>query len=94
MRRRFDHLHAELSVALGVAIARYPLWLWLREHGCDPEYLTRSDVLAFCDRDLGEFLHARGAFLPPRQRGALRRRLARFDARSPTPEERLASLTD
>ncbi len=81
-------------MALGVALARYPLWLWLRERDCDPEWLTRADVLAFCDVDLPAFLHTRGAFLPPRRKAALRRRLARFDARSPTPEERLASLTD
>lgn len=94
MRRRFDHLHTELSVAVGVALPRYPLWLWLHERGCDPEWLTRADVLAFCDGGLADFLRSRGVFLPARRRSALRRRLARFDPLQPTPEERLASLTD
>ncbi len=92
-RRRFDHLHAELSVAVGAPVPRYALWLWMREHGREPEHLSRCEALAFFDEDLDSFLRTRGVLLPRRCRSALRRRIARFDARHPTPEEHLASLT-
>jgi len=92
-RRRFDHLHAELSVAVGAAVPRYQLWLWMREHGREPEHLPRREALAFCDEELDGLLRTLGLVLPRRRRSALRRRIAGFDARHPTPEERLASLT-
>ncbi|MAE93772.1 MAG: hypothetical protein CL910_03850 [Deltaproteobacteria bacterium] len=94
MRRRFDHLHTELCVAVGERLPRYALWLWLREHGRDPEDLSREDVDTFCDAELAAFLRTREVFLPARLRKRLRKRLGRFDPRFPTPEERLASLTE
>ena len=93
MRRRFNHLHVELCVAVGERLSRYALWLWLREHGHDPEDLTREDVTSFCDTELAAFLRPHEVFLRTRPRRRLRCRLARFDPSFPTPEERLASLT-
>ena len=46
-RRRFDHLHSELSVAVGRLVSRYALWLQLRELGWDPEGLSRSQAVVF-----------------------------------------------
>lgn len=94
MRRTFDHFHAELSVAAGHAVPRYPLWLALADAGWDPEGLDGVDVLAFCDGPLDDFLRAHGLFLRPRRRGDLLRRIARFDPRHPTPAERFAAPTD
>ncbi len=94
MRRRFDHLHVELSVAVGVALPRYPLWLHLAERGWNPEFLTREEVLTFWDQDLDAFLLARGAVLPKRCRPALRRRLVAFHEKTPSPEEAFLALTD
>lgn len=91
-RRRFEHLVVELSLAVDVAVPRFGLWLALHEHGADPERLRRADVLAFCEDGLEAFLAERGLALPPGERRRLARRLARFDARHPTPEERLAAF--
>jgi len=92
-RRRFDHLWIEICVAAGRQLPRYDLWLRLHALGSDPEDLTREDALAFCDGELDAFLRARGGLTPPRRRRRLRRAVARFDPRAPTPEERLAALT-
>ena len=89
-RRLFEHLLAEISVAIGVRISRYGLWLCLREEGFDPEALTRSAVLAFCEGPLEGFLAERGHPLGERGRRRLLRSVARFDPTRPTPEERLS----
>ena len=44
-RRRFDHLHTELSVALGVAIPHFGLWMELHECHIDPESVERASLL-------------------------------------------------
>jgi len=92
-RRGFDFLHGELSVALGAAVPRYPLWVALHESGRDPEALDREDLLTFCHRDLQPFLHARCLVLPDRAGKRLERSIQRFDPRFPTPEEWLGGLT-
>ena len=81
-------------MAVGERIPRYALWLWLSENGHDPEALSRASVEAFCDDELAAFLRTRERSLPLSARRRLRRRVVRFDPRFPTPEERLASLTD
>jgi hypothetical protein len=88
-RRRFEHLLAEISVAVGARIPRYALWLRLREEGIDAEALCRDAALRFCEGPLQEFLAERGHLLAVRPRRRLLRRVARFDAERPTPEERL-----
>ncbi len=90
-RRAFDHLHVELSVATGVALPRYDLWLCLREAGRDPELLSRRELLAAVDGEIAGFLGERGLDLPPRRNRVLRRRLRRYDPELPSPEERLAA---
>lgn len=92
-RRRFDHLHVEICVAVRTRVSRFALWLELREIGADPEQLAREDALAFCDARLERFLRARGLAVRPRAKRRLRRAVARFDPRLPTPYERLAALT-
>lgn len=89
-RTRFDHLAVELSVAVGVAIPRYPLWLHLHEAGADPEALSRPSAIAFCEGSLVHFLVERGLWLSPRERRRLTKRVARFDPAHPSPAERLA----
>jgi hypothetical protein len=92
LRRRFDHLWIELSVAIDATVPRYDFWLWLGERGLDPEHLSRDDVMALCDGPLHGYLRTRGWSLAPRRQRRLRRAVAAFDPRRPTPEERLEAL--
>ncbi len=78
---------------MGRRLPRFGLWLAVAEAGFHAETLRRSEVLAFCDGPLGRFLHEHEAFLPPRGRRRLRRRLAGFDPSAPTPYERMEALT-
>jgi hypothetical protein len=91
-RRRFDHLIAELSLALDRNLDRYPLWITLKELGEDPDYLTRKGAIEFCDEHLAEFLGRLDCALTPRQTRRLRRTVARFDPELPTPYERMAQI--
>jgi hypothetical protein len=92
MRRSFDHLHAELSVAAGRLLPRYALWLRLAEVGLDPERLRREQSLAFCRGHAAAFLGEQGIALSSDGARRLERAVGRFDARFPTPYERLARL--
>ncbi|MCP3987303.1 MAG: hypothetical protein GY723_23190 [bacterium] len=94
MRRGFDHLHAELSVAAGVALPRYALWLCLREAGRNPERLDRADLVEALEGELTGFLGDHGLRLAPRRSRGLQRRLRSFDPQTPTPEELLARWLD
>jgi hypothetical protein len=87
MRRRFEHLVVELSVAAGCVIPRYALWIRLGELFGSPEHLARGAALAFCDQHLGEFLAEHVITTTPRARRRLRRAVAGFDARQSTPTE-------
>jgi hypothetical protein len=91
-RRRFDHLVLEISLAAGVRIPRYDLWLRLHELGVDPESLKAEQSLAFCSGPLAEFLAEFGLYLGPRSRRRLCRSIERFDPDVPTPDERLAAF--
>jgi hypothetical protein len=91
-RRRFDHLFAELSVAVGRHLRRYELWLAVHEAGVDPECITHPELLHLCDRVLPAFLKGEGLTLPPRTARRLRRELERYDPSVPTPYERFAAL--
>lgn len=92
-RRRLDHLHAEICVAAGRRLSRFALWMALAESGARPASLAQEDVIRFCGGALERFLREREVELPPPRLRRLVRRVARFDARWPTPEERLGSLT-
>jgi hypothetical protein len=92
MRRAFDHLHAELSVAAGRMLPRYALWLRLVDAGLDPERLRREQSLAFCRDHAAAFLAEQGIALSSGGARRLERAVRRFDARFPTPYERLARL--
>ena len=92
-RRRFDHLHVELCVAVRARVSRFALWLELREQGADPEALRREEALAFCDERLERFLRERELALAPRAARRLRRAVERFDPSTPTPYERFEALT-
>jgi len=92
-RRRFEHLYVELSLAVGRRVPRYRLWTALGEAGASPEHLTRDAVLRFCDEGgLRRFLAACGLHLPAPRLRRLRRAVARYDPRRPSPEEVLARL--
>jgi hypothetical protein len=91
-RRCFDHLVGELSVALGLRVPRYALWLELHERGWDPERLGRTDAVAFCHGPLRDFLARRGWHLEPRRERQLLREVRRFDPRHPTPYEHMERL--
>jgi len=91
-RRGFDRLVVELSVELGEAVPRFPLWTFLREEGHDPEQLGRGEILSLLHGPLQRFLDRRGLALPPRGEIRLRRRLGRFDPRQPAPEEIFSRL--
>ena len=88
-RTRFDHLVAELSIAVGVLVPRYPLWLRLHELGQDPENLSVEAATAFCGAPARRFLAEQGYALGWRARRRLVRSVARFDPARPTPEELL-----
>ena len=92
MRRWFNHLVVELSVATGCVLPRYALWLHMRECGLDPEHLSKEEVLAFCDAPVTAFLAERGLYLPIRARRRLLREIKQFDPTIPTPYERFARI--
>lgn len=92
VRRGFEHLVAEVSVATGHRVARYPLWLRMRELGLDPDRLAPGEALAFCRRHLRTFLAEHGVPLTPQAARRLERAVARFDPRRPSPEEWIARL--
>jgi hypothetical protein len=91
-RRRFDNLHIELSVALGVAVPRFELWMEFHEHRIDPERLSHEETMAFCDGPLESYLHKSGLALPPRALRRLCRKVGKYDPAVPTPYERFAAL--
>jgi hypothetical protein len=86
-RRLFDHLFAEISVAAGIRVPRYALWLELHDLGWNPEAITTKQALAFIDGGLRRFLGERGLAIAPRASRRLRKLVARFDAGHPTPYE-------
>ena len=55
-RRCFDHMHAEISVALGRVLPRYALWMHLKDLGLDPDALTRDAATRFCEGHLDGLL--------------------------------------
>ncbi len=91
-RSRFDHLAVEVSVAVGIAIPRYPLWLHLHENGADPEALSRDAAIDFCEGPLQHFLADRGFRLSLREKRQLLKRVTRFDPEQPSPADRLAFM--
>jgi hypothetical protein len=86
-RRRFDHLVAEVSVAVGHLIPRYALWLRLHELGLDPENLRTSQANTFIRKDLDDFLAGLGEHVSGWRRRRLRVAVSRYDPRHPTPYE-------
>ncbi len=90
-RSRFDHMTAEVSVAVGALIPRYPLWLRLHDAGTNPEALTREAAVAFCEGPLRHFLVDHGYRLSTRARRRLLKAVARFDPERPTPADRFAT---
>jgi hypothetical protein len=89
-RERFDHLHVEASVAVGVRLSRFDLWLAVHEEGHDPEDLTAEAAIAFCGEPLLRFLAERGQRLPVRLHRRLLKAVRRYDPSHPTPAEVLA----
>lgn len=86
-RRYFDHLYAEICVALERRVSRYALWLMVWEAGGDPDELGRSQVEHFLAEHLDGLLREEGATLAPRKRRRLERSVLAFSPDHPTPEE-------
>lgn len=93
-RRRFDNLHAELSLALRVAVPRYQLWLELHHWNIDPEQLSGEQAMAFCDGPLASYLHRFGLSMQRRALRRLCRRVAKYDPTILTPDERFAAISE
>ena len=89
-RRCFDHLAAEISVAVGSLVPRYRLWLHLHALGVDPEGLSAKQAAAFCGAPLPGFLAECGLRLAPRRQLRLQRSLRRYDPSVPAPHEHFA----
>jgi hypothetical protein len=89
-RRCFDHLAAEISVAVGSAVPRYRLWLRLHDLGLDPEGLSAQQAAFFCGDPLPDFLAECGLRLAPRHQLRLQRSLRRYDPSVPAPHEHFA----
>ena len=64
----------------------------MHELGWDPEDLSRSDVIAFCEGHLNGFLAARGLRIGRSAARRLLRAVRRFNPMVLTPEERFASF--
>lgn len=90
-RRLFDHLSAEISVAAGVRVPRYALWLVLHDLGWIPDAITTKQALEFIDSEMPSFLDRSGLVIAPPASRRLRRRVARFNPDHPTPYERFES---
>lgn len=90
-RRYFEHLYAEICVAVKHRISRYELWLLVWESGGDPDDLTSEQVRVFVREHLDSLLSEEGSPLEGRPRKRLEARLLDFDPRYPTPEEWLAA---
>ena len=90
-RRLFDHLYAEISVAVGVRVPRYALWLDLQDLGWNPDSISTHQALAFIEREMAPFLAQFGLAIPPRACRRLRRLVVQFDPTRPTPFERFES---
>jgi hypothetical protein len=87
-RRRFDHLAAELSLALGMRVPRHPLWI-----AAARELASGAAAAAFCGAPLDAFLACeRLGPIDPAARTRLARAVARFDPTRRTPEEVFAAL--
>jgi hypothetical protein len=92
-RRRFEHFHVELSVALDQLVPRYTLWLHMCDQGFEPEDLEQDALLRFFDEHLDAFLDDERLMLRKRERGRLRATVARFDPAQPTPYEFMERLS-
>jgi hypothetical protein len=93
-RRYFDHLYAELCVALGRRISRYALWLRIWESGGDPDDLRPAQVRSFTAEQLDALLREERAVLGGRARRRLERAILSFDPDQPTPEEWMQRLVE
>lgn len=91
--RYFEHLFAEISVAMGFRASRYDLWLAVWSHCGDPVELSRSSTERFLASGLDSFLTEEGASLSPSAKAKLSKTLLRFDPTHRTPEEWALRLT-
>lgn len=73
---------------------RYALWLAVQEAELDPDELESEGIVHFLDAHLDRFLREVDLELAPRVRAGLRRRMARYDPRVPTPYETMQRIFD
>lgn len=86
-RRGFEHLYAELCLAVNQRVSRYALWLLVWESGADPDELSREQAHDIVDYHLTDLLHDEGLSLDRKRHSRLSRNVLRFDPRHPTPQE-------
>jgi hypothetical protein len=82
-RRRFDLFYTELCTALDVRLNRYQLWLELCDRDYNPVGLSRTQVLAFVDHGLKDYLAGRGHVVKPKAWQKLRRAMERYGSPQP-----------
>ena len=93
-RRYFEHVYCEVCVAMNRRISRYDLWLLMWDGGGDPDDLTVEQARYFVENNLSALLAEYSCSLGTRERKHLEKRILRFDARHPTPEEWIVSVFD
>ena len=93
-RRYFEHLYAEVCVALDRRVSRYAFWLLIWEAGGDPDDLTRENVRTFLEQQLPVLLREEGAALSERGCRNLKRSVLAFNPEHPTPEEWLVQAIE
>ena len=76
-----------ISVAAGIRVPRYALWLELHDLGWNPDAMTTEQALAFVDGAMQSFLGQRGLAVTPRAFRRLRKLIVRFNPDHPTPYE-------
>ena len=91
-RRVFNRLVVEISLAVGHCVSRYALWVYLREHGIDPEQMTKHDTERFCGAPLRRYLVAQGLRLEPGELRRLEQQIGAINPYRPDPYDPLARV--
>ena len=78
---------------MGVRLHRYQLWMQMCESDCNPEDLNRSQLLAFYDNGLSDYLAGQGVSAKPNAWRRLRRAMEVYDPRHSTPYEFMERLS-
>lgn len=86
-RRYFEHVYAEICVAVNLRIPRYDLWLLLGDDDGTADELTLPQARYFVENHLSAVLAESGGSISDRARRRLEKSILQFDPHHPTPEE-------